>query len=170
MPIIEAKDISQFMYKFGYEISPGKWVIRAQDQQVLSAASAAIVTGFQLLRPPEGHILGVLDLFCRHLHAVLRKEYHGMCSGKIISSLGIGLGHSIGTVLEPEIWPVRLESDMILKIDQNVMITSPQWVQCFRCIFCQSKQPTWPGEFLRLPMYILLLAFLSSVPVVAYFP
>ncbi|KAK9310994.1 hypothetical protein V1524DRAFT_443868, partial [Lipomyces starkeyi] len=32
--------VKEFMYKFGYEISPGKWVIRFQDQQALSAVAA----------------------------------------------------------------------------------------------------------------------------------
>ncbi|KAK9427736.1 general substrate transporter [Lipomyces doorenjongii] len=137
--------VKEFMHRFGYEVSPGNWVIRAQDQQILSAAAAAglgsatIVTGFlsDFFGRRKVIILGCLVCFAGIFTQYYAKSIMMLFAGKLVSSLGYGLGHAIGPVLVAEIAPVRFRGVCLSLV--NVMIALGQWCNALAVYFCQSK-------------------------------
>ncbi|KAK9342923.1 general substrate transporter [Lipomyces starkeyi] len=134
--------VKEFMYKFGYEISPGKWVIRAQDQQVLSAAaaiglgSATVVTGFlsDFFGRRKVIVLGCLTCFAGIFTQYYARSIMMLFAGKMISSLGYGLGHSLVLYSLP-----RRASPISRRLSETI-------VQCFGCIFLPIKNKRYGLE------------------------
>ena len=105
-----------FMQRFGHEISPGKWVIAATDQQLINAANtiglflSAFAAGFVADIIGRKKTMGLGCLLC--IGGILTQYFSNsipqITGGKILATFGFGLGHSMGPVFVAELAPLKL--------------------------------------------------------------
>ncbi|KAF4981692.1 hypothetical protein FZEAL_2579 [Fusarium zealandicum] len=134
--------VTPFAQKFGYKAGE-TYVIAATDQQILNAANtigifvSAFATGIisDFIGRKKTIIIacvvcigGVIVQFFSHSILML-------FAGKVVSTLGFGLGHSLGPVFVAELAPVKMRGLCLALL--NTMITLGQWLNSLVVYSCK---------------------------------
>ncbi|KPM36574.1 hypothetical protein AK830_g10004 [Neonectria ditissima] len=125
--------VTPFAQQFGYEVD-GVWVVKATDQQLVNAAStiglftSAFATGIISDFMGRKRTIIVACLVC--IGGVITQYFstsiYMIFGGKLMSTLGFGLGHSLGPVFVAELAPTKMRGVCLVLI--NTTIVLGQWL------------------------------------------
>ncbi|KAF7186976.1 Major facilitator-type transporter ecdC [Pseudocercospora fuligena] len=169
--------VPAFLDRFGVETADGSLEIKATDQQLLNAATtvglfvSAFATGF--LSDKLGRrnvvlaacVISIAGIFVQAWSTSIAMLF----GGKIISTFGYGLGHSLGPVYVAELAPPILRGTMLSLV--NTMIVIGQWT-CSLGVYAASFRKgdsAWRVPLLvqLIPpavLFIIALPFLPESP------
>ncbi|KAL4885970.1 hypothetical protein BJY04DRAFT_205208 [Aspergillus karnatakaensis] len=117
--------VTPFARQFGQDVN-GIYNVRATDQQLLNAGNtigvfcSAFATGI------------ISDLIGRKKTIIIACI---ICSGKLVSTLGFGLGHSLGPVFVAELAPTKMRGLCLVLI--NTMIVLGMWLNSLDIFACE---------------------------------
>ncbi|KAK0382788.1 hypothetical protein NLU13_9883 [Sarocladium strictum] len=107
--------VTPFAQRFGYKVGQ-QWVVRATDQQLLNAANtigifvSAFTTGIVSDLIGRKKTIGIACVVC--VGGIIVQYFSTSIAmifgGKLISTVGFGLGHSLGPVFVAELAPVKM--------------------------------------------------------------
>ncbi|OQE25347.1 hypothetical protein PENSTE_c006G09328 [Penicillium steckii] len=136
--------VDSFLTQFGVEAN-GTLEIRATDQQLLNAAStiglfcSAFATGFisDKIGRKKTIILGCLLCVAGIILQYFSHTIHELFGGKLLSTFGFGLGHSLGPVFVAELAPAKLRGVCLSLV--NTMIVLGQWINSAAVFACSTR-------------------------------
>ncbi|KAL2214751.1 general substrate transporter [Sarocladium strictum] len=136
--------VTPFAKQFGYQVEE-QWVVRATDQQILNAANtigifvSAFTTGIVSDWIGRKKTIGVACVVC--IGGIIMQYFSTsipmIFGGKLISTLGFGLGHSLGPVFVAELAPVKMRGLCLVLI--NTMIVLGQWLNSLVIYACNTR-------------------------------
>ena len=105
----------------------GEWIISAKNQQILNAGTTIGIFVSAFATGVVSDLLGrkkVVLLACIICTAGILVQYFStsiltLFGGKLISTFGFGLGHSLGPVFVAELAPVRLRGVCLALVVRN---------------------------------------------------
>lgn len=123
-----------FLEKFGIEVD-GKWVMRASDQGILNAANtiglfvSAFITGMisDKIGRKNTIMIGCIACVGGIVWQYFSNTVMMLWGGKLVATLGMGLGHSLGPVFVAELAPTRMRG-ICLTLVVSTGIPSPSLV------------------------------------------
>lgn len=122
-----------FLERFGTEVD-GSLVIRATDQQILNAANtiglfvSAFITGWISDRIGRKHtmMIGCLGCMGGIVWQYFSTKIMMLWGGKLLATLGLGLGHSLGPVFVAELAPTKMRGICLtLVVSSPALCSSP---------------------------------------------
>ncbi|KAL4811789.1 general substrate transporter [Aspergillus spinulosporus] len=166
----------QFLERFGHQAN-GTLVISAKHQQILNAAlsigvfCAAIITGF--LSDAYGRRKAIIVASAICCAGVLVQYYSKsilmLFSGKVVATLGFGIGHSVAPVFISEIAPSSIRGICLALI--NTMIVCGQWLASLT-VFGATFKPA--ADAWRIPLICQLIppgiSFLAAMTILPESP
>lgn len=107
--------VTPFARRFGYQVGEN-WVISATNQQILNAANtigifcSAFATGFisDIIGRKRTIIVACVVCAGGVIMQFFSTSIMMLFGGKVIATLGFGLGHSLGPVFVAELAPVKI--------------------------------------------------------------
>ncbi|KAJ5102557.1 hypothetical protein N7532_003086 [Penicillium argentinense] len=167
--------VNSFLNQFGVEVN-GTREIRATDQQILNAAStiglfcSAFATGFisDFMGRKKTIIIGCVLCVGGIILQYFSTSIHELFGGKLLSTFGFGLGHSLGPVFVAELAPPKVRGICLSLV--NTMIVLGQWVNSAAILACSDRldDSAWriPIITQMIPPGLLLagLPFLAESP------
>ncbi|KAJ5988079.1 hypothetical protein N7481_003289 [Penicillium waksmanii] len=167
--------VDSFLKEFGVEAN-GILEIRATDQQILNAAStiglfcSAFATGFisDLMGRKKTIIVGCILCVGGIILQYFSHSIHELFGGKLLSTFGFGLGHSLGPVFVAELAPPKVRGICLSLV--NTMIVLGQWINSAAVLACSNRSDdlAWriPIITQMIPPGLLLigLPFLAESP------
>ncbi|KAF6840437.1 maltose permease [Colletotrichum plurivorum] len=135
--------VTPFLEEFGQQVN-GEWVVSAQDQQILNAATtiglfvSAFATGFISDRIGRKKTIIIACILCVAgvIVQYFSKSIMQIFGGKIVACFGFGLGHSLGPVFVAELAPVKMRGTCLALV--NTMIVIGQWLNSL-AVFASDK-------------------------------
>ncbi|SPO05391.1 related to MFS alpha-glucoside transporter [Cephalotrichum gorgonifer] len=127
-----------FLERFGREVD-GKMVIAATDQQILNAANtiglfvSAFITGWisDKIGRKNTIMIGCMACIGGIIWQYFSTTIMMLWGGKLLATLGMGLGHSLGPVFVAELAPTKMRGICLTLV--NTMIVLGQWLNAL-CI------------------------------------
>ncbi|RHZ55825.1 uncharacterized protein CDV56_107569 [Aspergillus thermomutatus] len=131
----------QFLVRFGHQVN-GTWVLSARDQQILNGAlsvgvfCAAIITGFLSDAYGRKKAIMIGSIICC---AGVMVQYYAtsilmLFGGKVVATLGFGIGHSVAPVFVSELAPSSLRGiclalivSIVFLAARTILPESPTW-------------------------------------------
>ncbi|KAJ5720713.1 uncharacterized protein N7483_008647 [Penicillium malachiteum] len=167
--------VNSFLKEFGVEID-GAWEVSARDQQILNAAStiglfcSAFTTGVisDLMGRKKTIIVGCLICVAGILTQFFSHTILQIFGGKLLSTFGFGLGHSLGPVFVAELAPPNVRGICLTLV--NTMIVLGEWLNSLAILGCQNRSDSlaWRIPIITqlVPPSLLLLGlpFLAESP------
>ncbi|KAH8900285.1 general substrate transporter [Thozetella sp. PMI_491] len=134
--------MNQFLEEFGHRVN-GSLVILATDQQLINAGStigifvSAFLTGIisDRIGRKKTIILGCFICVAGIVVQWFSTTIPMLFGGKVIGTLGFGLGHSLGPVFIAELAPVKMRGICLALV--NTMIVLGQWLNSATIYACQ---------------------------------
>ncbi|KAH6684831.1 maltose permease [Plectosphaerella plurivora] len=134
--------VTPFARRFGYQVGQN-YVISATNQQILNAANtigifcSAFATGFISDFIGRKRTIIVACIVCAGgvIMQFFSTSIMMLFGGKIIATLGFGLGHSLGPVFVAELAPVKIRGVCLALI--NTMIVTGQWLNSVTVLACK---------------------------------
>jgi MFS family permease len=189
--------VTPFAKQFGYQVEE-QWVVRATDQQILNTANtigifvSAFTTGIVSDLIGRKKTIGIACVVC--IGGIIMQYFSNsipmIFGGKLISTLGFGLGHSLGPVFVAELAPVKMrglclvlivssstkntssaETGQMLTSAKNTMIVLGQWLNSLVIYACNTRY--FDDLAWRIPiitqlippgLLVLVLVFLPESP------
>lgn len=107
--------VTPFAKHFGYKAG-ATWIISAKDQQILNAANTIGIFCSAFLTGIVSDFIGrkkTIIIACVVCSGGIILQYFSssilmLFAGKVVSTLGFGLGHSLGPVFVAELAPVKM--------------------------------------------------------------
>ncbi|KAH8686459.1 maltose permease [Ilyonectria robusta] len=167
--------VTPFAQHFGYEVD-GVWVVKATDQQLVNAAStiglftSAFATGIisDYIGRKKTIVMACFICISGVILQYFSTTIYMIFGGKLLSTLGFGLGHSLGPVFVAELAPTKMRGVCLVLI--NTTIVMGQWLNSLVVYFCKNYE----GDMAwRIPiitqvcppgLLLLALAFLPESP------
>lgn len=119
------------MIRFGHQVN-GTWALSARDQQILNGAlsvgvfCAAIITGFLSDAYGRKKAMMIGSIIC--CAGVLVQYYATsilmLFGGKLVATLGLGIGHSVAPVFVSELAPSSLRGICLALIVSTLLLTA----------------------------------------------
>ncbi|KAK7402689.1 hypothetical protein QQX98_011553 [Neonectria punicea] len=121
--------VTPFAQQFGYEVD-GVWVVKATDQQLVNAAStiglfiSAFATGIisDFMGRKRTIIVACLVCISGVITQYFSTSIYMIFGGKLLSTLGFGLGHSLGPVFVAELAPTKMRGVCLVLIWLNSLV------------------------------------------------
>ncbi|KAF5001208.1 hypothetical protein FDECE_11028 [Fusarium decemcellulare] len=134
--------VTPFAQKFGYKAGE-TYVIAATDQQILNAANtigifvSAFATGIvsDFIGRKKTIIIACVVCIGGIMVQYFSHSILMLFAGKVVSTLGFGLGHSLGPVFVAELAPVKMRGLCLALL--NTMITLGQWLNSLVVYACK---------------------------------
>ncbi|KAJ5701945.1 hypothetical protein N7488_009493 [Penicillium malachiteum] len=147
--------VNSFLKKFGVEVD-GAWEVSARDQQILNSAStiglfcSAFTTGVisDLMGRKKTIIVGCLICVAGILTQFFSHTILQIFGGKLLSTFGFGLGHSLGPVFVAELAPPPPPKC------ENTMIVLGEWLNSLAILGCQNRSDSLAW---RIPLITQLI-------------
>ncbi|CZR58888.1 uncharacterized protein PAC_08780 [Phialocephala subalpina] len=166
--------VKPFLEKFGVQLANGQWEVKTHDQQLLNAGTtvglfiSAFSTGF--LSDIFGRRSVVLTACLLCASGILLQYFSQtipmLFGGKLLSTFGFGLGHSLGPVFVAELAPTSLRGICLTLI--NTMIVIGQWTCALVVYGCShlTTNSAWRIPIITqlIPPGILLLIGVPFLP------
>ncbi|KAJ4325901.1 hypothetical protein N0V84_003287 [Fusarium piperis] len=138
--------VTPFAKKFGYQAGE-TWVVAAHDQQILNAAAtvgiftSAFATGIvsDFIGRKKTIIIACAICLGGIIVQFYSKSILMLFAGKVVSTFGFGLGHSLGPVFVAELAPIKMRGLCLALL--NTMITLGQWLNSL-VVFACKKDPS----------------------------
>ncbi|KAL8303128.1 hypothetical protein RB597_005251 [Gaeumannomyces tritici] len=135
--------VTPFAQRFGYQVGD-KWVIGASDQGILNAANTIGIFASAFAAGVISDLVGrrrTIAVACVVCAAGVVVQYFGasipmLFGGKLISTVGFGVGHSLGPVFVAELAPVKMRGLCLVLV--NTMIVLGQWLSSLVAYACSA--------------------------------
>ncbi|KAH7126081.1 maltose permease [Dactylonectria macrodidyma] len=164
-----------FAQQFGFEVD-GTWVVKATDQQLVNAAStigifsSAFATGIvsDFIGRKKTIILACLICIGGILLQYYSTSIYMIFGGKLVSTLGFGLGHSLGPVFVAELAPTKMRGVCLVLINTSIVLGL--WLNSITVYVCSkyTNDLAWRVPIITqvIPPSLLLIAliFLPESP------
>ncbi|KAM5373899.1 hypothetical protein ACJZ2D_006728 [Fusarium nematophilum] len=136
--------VTPFAEQFGYMVE-GTFVIAARDQQILNAANtigifvSAFLTGIvsDFIGRKKTIIIACIICVGGVILQYFSTSIMMLFAGKVVATLGFGLGHSLGPVFVAELAPVQMRGLCLALV--NTMITLGQWLNSLVVYACKKN-------------------------------
>ncbi|KAM5351206.1 hypothetical protein ACJ41O_003929 [Fusarium nematophilum] len=136
--------VTPFMERFG-KVVDGVLLVPAKDQQILNAATtvglfvSAFATGFisDIIGRKKTIVFACTICIAGIIVQYFSKDIMDLFGGKLVSTFGFGLGHSLGPVFVAEMAPNKLRGTCLVLV--NTMIVIGQWLGSLVVYACSEK-------------------------------
>ncbi|KLU87077.1 maltose permease, partial [Magnaporthiopsis poae ATCC 64411] len=160
--------VTPFAQRFGYRVGDA-WVVGASDQGILNAANTVGIFASAFATGVISDYLGrkrTIIVACAVCAAGVIIQYFGgsiamLFGGKLVSTVGYGVGHSLGPVFVAEMAPVKMRGLCLVLV--NTMIVLGQWLSSlvvYACSEAYHGDEAWRIPIITqiIPPGILMLA------------